>query len=470
MKYKVVLENKARGEVQFPLVMGSAKVIMNRQGTPTKLECDLVRTEGLNFQEGNALAFYVEETLFFYGYVISKSRTSEQIIRILCYDQLFYFKNKDILQYKDLAYSELLKKICAKNHLTTGEIEDTKFKIPGRIEDNKEYHVMLQYASDLTTAKTGEIYVLFDDAGKITLKNIKELKVSEAITYNNAEDFDYKSSIEKGVYNRVHLRLIDEHKKEIKSSTAEDKKNIAEWGLLNYSDITTNKDLNLDTTAKELLKVLNRKHRELKIKNAIGNLKVRAGSLVPVHFPEIGEISVQTLMMVNAVVHTFEENHHSMDLEVVNADIQPSITPKTLGGSNRSGSQAVAKSGTAASVALQYMKKHIGAPYSQNGTLRRTTHFDCSSAVMRAYQDAGVLPRKNYNLTTASILNDKHFYEINRNQLQPGDICWRKGHMELYAGGDKTIGAHSNSVPLGYSTLKRSKPFTRFFRVKTKEK
>lgn len=470
MNYKIVLENKARGEVQFPLVTGSVKVTMNRQGTPAKLECDLVRTDGLNFQEGNALAFYVEEKLFFYGYVISKSRTSEQIIRTLCYDQLFYFKNKDILQYKDLTYSELLKKICAKNHLTTGEVEDTKFKIPGRIEDNKEYHVMLQYASDLTTAKTGAIYVLFDDAGKITLKNIKELKVSEAITYNNAEDFDYKSSIEKGVYNRVHLRLVDEHKKEIKSSTAEDKKNIAEWGLLNYSDITTNKDLNLDATAKELLRVLNRKYRELKIKNAIGNLKVRAGSLVPVHFPEIGEISVQTLMMVNAVVHIFEENRHSMDLDVVNADIQPSITPKSLGGSNRSGSQAVAKVGTASSIALQYMKKHIGTPYSQDGTLRRTTHFDCSSAVMRAYQDAGVLPTKNYNLTTASIVNDKHFYEINRNQLQPGDVCWRKGHMELYAGGDKTIGAHSNSVPLGYSTLKRSKPFTRFFRVKTKER
>ena len=159
-----------------------------------------------------------------------------------------------------------------------------------------------------------------------------------------------------------------------------------------------------------------------------------------------------------------------MDLEVFNKDIFPLKNPKKLG--NKTKSKTITDDGntsisSGAKGAMDYMIKNIGKPYSQDSTLRRTTHFDCSSAVMRAYQEVGLLPKQNYNLTTYSLINDKNFYEINRNQLKPGDICWRIDHMEMYAGGNQTIGAHSPSVPLGYSILDgRSKPFTRFFRVK----
>lgn len=472
MKLKVVIENKSRGLLQIPIIEGDIEVTFNRQGSAGKLQCNIVKGEGLDYQEGNALAFYVDDDVFFYGYVISKKRTSEQIIKTICYDQLFYLKNKDILQYSNWSYSDLLKNICKKNHLLIGAIEDTKFKIPSRVENGKEYFEMLKFASDITLANTNKIYVLFDDKGKISLKNIENMKVENIINYDNTEDFDYQTSIEKGVYNRVHLRLLDDNNKEIKSATAEDKGNISKWGLLNYTDVTNNEELNLDGKAKELLKFLNRKHRTLKIKNTIGDIKVRAGSLVPVNFADIGDISVNSYMIVNSVTHRFSEGYHFMSLEVFNKDILPLKNPKKLGnkskkgiGNNTSDSNTTISSG--AKGAMDYMIKNIGAPYSQDVNLRRTTHFDCSSAVMRAYQEANLLPKQNYNLTTYSLINDKNFYEINRNQLKPGDICWRIDHMEMYAGGNQTIGAHSPSVPLGYSILDgRSKPFTRFFRVK----
>lgn len=470
MKLKVVIENKSRGLLQIPIIEGDIKVTFNRQGSPGKLECNIVKGEGLDYQEGNALAFYVDDDVFFYGYVTSKKRTSDQIIKTTCYDQLFYLKNKDILQYSNWSYSDLLKNICKKNHLLIGAIEDTKFKIPSRVENGKEYFEMLKFASDITLANTNKIYVLFDEKGKISLKSIENMKLDTLINYDNTENFDYQTSIEKGVYNRVHLRLLDDNNKEIGHAKDEDLSNISKWGLLNYIDTTNNEELNLKGKAKELLKLLNNKHRSLRIKNAVGDARVRAGSMIFVDFKDIGDISINSSMIVNSVTHTFNSGHHFMDLEVFNKDILPLKNPKKLG--NKTKSKTITNDSntpisSGAKGAMDYMIKNIGKPYSQDVTLRRTTHFDCSSAVMRAYQEVGLLPKQNYNLTTYSLINDKNFYEINKNQLKVGDICWRIDHMEMYAGGNQTIGAHSPSVPLGYSILDgRSKPFTRFFRVK----
>ncbi|EHL11074.1 hypothetical protein HMPREF9629_00611 [Peptoanaerobacter stomatis] len=469
MKLKVVIENKSRGLLQIPIIDGDIEVTFNRQGSAGKLQCNIVKGEGLDYQEGNAVAFYVDDDVFFYGYVTSKKRTSDQIIKTTCYDQLFYLKNKDILQYSNWSYSDLLKNICKKNHLLIGAIEDTKFKIPSRVENGKEYFEMLKFASDITLANTNKIYVLFDEKGKISLKSIENMKLDTVIDYDNTGDFDYQTSIEKGVYNRVYLRLLDDDKKEIAHAKAEDLSNISKWGFLNYIDTTNNELLNLDGKAKELLKLLNRKHRSLRIKNAAGDVRVRAGSLVTVNFKDIGDISINSCMLVNSVTHSFSEGCHFMDLDVINNDIAPLILPKKLGNKakDNSGVGGDKSISSGAKVAINYMVKNIGAPYSQDVSLRLTTHFDCSSAVMRAYQEANLLPKRNYNLTTYSLINDGNFYEINKNQLKPGDICWRIDHMEMYVGDNRTIGAHSPYVPLGYSVLDaRAKPFTRFFRVR----
>lgn len=78
------------------------------------------------------------------------------------------------------------------------------------------------------------------------------------------------TSINSNSYNRVHLKLLDDNKKEIKSATAEDKESIAKWGLLSYSDMTNNEEVDIEAKAKELLKIFNRKHRRLRLKNIVG--------------------------------------------------------------------------------------------------------------------------------------------------------------------------------------------------------
>lgn len=463
-KYKLVIENKQAGNLQFPSVEGELTVTWSREGSPGKLICNIVKDESLNYQEGNTVAFYVDDELFFYGYVFEKSRAGEQIIKTTCYDQIRYLKNKSTLQYKNWSYSELLKNICADRHLAVGEIEDTGFKIPARAEINQEYYQMLKFASDITTANTNKIYVLFDKGGKICLKDIQNMKCKDVIDYDCTLNFDYATSISEGVYNRVYLKLLDDDKREVKSASAEDGGNIAKWGILQYFDQTNNEE-DIEGKAKELLKLLNKKHRRLKLKNIVGRTDVRAGSLVPVDMPAIGDIDIKGYMMVASVTHKFQEEHHFMDMEVYNKDISPVISQPSMGNKNSEGVGAGAGigGGKGASGAIKFLQANIGAPYSQAQRMS-PGKFDCSSAVMRAYQSVGLLPTKGYNLTTSTIASDKHFMEINRNQLQPGDVCWKKGHMEMYVGGGKTLGAHKVGTPLGYSTL--GNRFNRFYRIR----
>lgn len=327
-RFKVIIDN--RGKVQEVMVEGELRITWSRDGSPGQMTLNIVKDENLDYQEGNPIAFYVDGEVFFYGYVFSKSRSGEQIIKTTCYDQLRYLKNKSTYQYKDWTYAELLTNICNDRNLQVGEIEDTKFKIPGRIEENKEFWEILRFASDMTTANTGKLYTLFDKGGKICLKSIENMKTKDVIDYDCTEDFDYDTSIGSNTYNRVHLKLLDDNKKEIKSATAEDTKSIENWGLLSYSDTTNNEEVDIEMKAKELLSVLNRKNRKLRLKNIVGRLDVRAGSLVPVQMMAIGDIDINSMMLVQNVTHKFHEEHHFMDLEVYNKDISPEIAPQKL--------------------------------------------------------------------------------------------------------------------------------------------
>jgi ApbE superfamily uncharacterized protein (UPF0280 family) len=65
--------------------------------------------------------------------------------------------------------------------------------------------------------------------------------------------------------------------------------------------------------ADALLKLYNSKTRNLKIKNAFGDIQVRAGSLLIVNL-SLGDSKVKNFMLVEKVKHTFKLDFHQMDL------------------------------------------------------------------------------------------------------------------------------------------------------------
>ena len=61
------------------------------------------------------------------------------------------------------------------------------------------------------------------------------------------------------------------------------------------------------------MRLYNKKTRSLKIKNAIGDSRVRGGSMVVVNL-DLGDMELQNFMLVESCKHIYKEDEHWMDL------------------------------------------------------------------------------------------------------------------------------------------------------------
>ena len=290
----------------------------SRKGVPGKLEFSVVKDEIISFQEGNLVQLMVDNKNVFKGYVFTKKRSSDQIIKVTAYDQLRYLKNKDTQVFENRTASQIIKELAGKFKLLTGAIEDTGYVIATRVEDNKTLMDMIQSALDITLQNRNKMYVLFDDFGAISLKSIDSLKLDVLIEKSIAEDFDYTSSIDSNTYNFIKLAYDNDKTKKREIYEAIDSKNIATWGLLQYYE-KVNQNTNAKAKADGLLKLYNKKTRNLSVSNAIGDIRVRGGCLIPVWL-ELGDIKVQNYMLVETVKHTFKSNEHYMDITLRGGD------------------------------------------------------------------------------------------------------------------------------------------------------
>ena len=196
--------------------------------------------------------------------------------------------------------------------LNIGTIEYTDYIIASRVEDNKTLFDIAQNALDLTLQNKKELYVLYDDFGKICLKNIERLKLGLIIDEETGENYTYSSSISEQTYNKI--KLIYENKDTGKREVyiTKDSSKINEWGILQYFE-KLQENTNAKAKADALLQLYNKKTRKLTIKNAIGDIRVRGGSSVIVNL-DLGDIKVQNFMVVEKAKHTFKNGEHFMDL------------------------------------------------------------------------------------------------------------------------------------------------------------
>ena len=299
---------------QEPCIEGDITLETSRKASPGVLKFKVIKDDNLNFQEGNPVKLIVDGVNLFFGFVFSKSRDKEQIIDVTAYDQLRYLKNKDYIVYKNKTAGALLKLICDKFNLKWGHIDDTKYSIPQRIEDNKSMFDIMQYAIEETNRMTKNLYVLYDDFGKLALKSIKSLKLDLLIDEETGENFDYKTSIDGETYNQIKLTYDDKKSKKREVYIAKDSDRINQWGLLQYT-ATIDNGVNGKAKADSLLELYNSKTRNLTIKDAFGDLRVRGGCMVAARL-SLGDINVFNYMMVEKVKHTFSNGHHSMDLSL----------------------------------------------------------------------------------------------------------------------------------------------------------
>ena len=320
----VELSIEKNGKLFFPVVQEGITWTTERKGCPGQLQFTVVKDDIVNFEEGDVVRLKVDDAQVFYGFIFKKKRDKNQVISVTAYDQLRYFKNKDTYVYENKTADGVIRMIINDHFrlnkdkpeepplLNLGTIEFTEFIIASRVEDNTSLFDIVQNALDLTLQNKNKMYVLYDDFGKITLKSLESMQVNILIDEETGENFDYTSSIDDNTYNRIKLFYDNEKTGTREVYIAQHGENINKWGVLQHHESLSEGE-NGQAKADALLSLYNKKTRNLSINNAFGDVRVRAGSLLPVIL-NLGDVKVQNLMLVEKCKHEFKNNQHLMNL------------------------------------------------------------------------------------------------------------------------------------------------------------
>lgn len=301
-----------------PITYEGIEWTTQRIGEAGKLVFTVIKDDTISFSEGAHVRLTVDGVNLFYGFVFDKTRDRNHHIQVTCYDQLRYLKNKDTYVYTNKSASELIRMIAGDFNLNVGSIENTGYKIAQRVEDNKTLFDIIYNALDLTLISTGKLFVLYDDFGKLTLKNIESMKLDTIINEETAENFSYTSSISGDTFNKVKLVYDNKNTGKREVYITQDGEHINQWGILQYYE-TIQEGMNGKVIADSLISKKtgkNRKTRHLDITGALGDLRVRAGSSVPVSL-NLGDIVTNNYLVVDSCVHKFYDNKHIMDLHLI---------------------------------------------------------------------------------------------------------------------------------------------------------
>jgi len=313
---ELLIQNGSK--IYYPVVEEGAKLTWERKGTPGRLDFTVVKDGIINFQEGNPVKLIVDGTPMFYGFVFTKKRDKGNTIDVTAFDQLRYLKNKDTITEEGLKASDLLKRLATDFRLNLGTVEDTGYTMETVVEENQTLFDMIQNALDETLLNTKQLYVLYDDVGKLTLKNINSMKVGLLIDAETGENFSYESSIDVQTYNKIKLAFNNEKTGKRELYVVQDGDKMNQWGVLQYFEqIQT--ATGAAAKAEALLKLYDQKTRKLTIKNAFGDVRVRAGTAVMVSL-NLGDIIANQFMVVEKVTHTFSGSKHMMELNLIGGE------------------------------------------------------------------------------------------------------------------------------------------------------
>lgn len=321
--FDVIIHNKKEDKYYAPAILDGAKIEWIISGAPGKFSFRVYKDAALNFSEGDIVQVKINGTPAFYGFIFVKKRNKDSTIEVTAYDQLRYLKNKDSWQYKNMTATEVIQKLADYFQLKVGTLTDTKFVIDKRVEDNATLFDIIQTALDITLVNTKEVYVLYDDFQKLMLSKPIDMTVPILVDNETAEDFDYESSIDKDTYNLIKLVVEDKQeqgegvRKEFYAPMTPDEfaksPEKRQWGVLQYYEKLQKNIQNPQERANQMLKFYNVVRRKLFIKNAAGDIRVRAGSMIYVRL-NLGDVELAQKVLVTKVIHTFSNQQHEMDL------------------------------------------------------------------------------------------------------------------------------------------------------------
>ena len=169
-----------------------------------------------------------------------------------------------------------------------------------------------------TLTNTGKLYVLYDDVGRLCLRNINQLKLDLVVDAETGESYTYETSIDSQTYDKIKLFYENDKTGKRELYVAQDSSNISKWGVLQYCE-QVKTTTGVQAKANSLLKLYNNRTRSLGLKGVFGDPRVRAGCSIIVSLT-LPDMTLCNYMVVHKVTHNFQGERHSMDLTLIGGE------------------------------------------------------------------------------------------------------------------------------------------------------
>lgn len=320
MKCELLIANKRSGKIWDVVnCTQTASWTTNRTGSPGTFKFTLNKCADIAFLEGDVVRFSVDGELQFYGWVFTKAKNRWDEIEVTCYDRLRYLKANASYAFYDYKVGDMITQIAADFQLDVGAVADTGYAIPSFIKEDETVLDMIGEAVQQTLLNTGKIYVFYDDGNGLALTEAADMISPVMIGERSLlTEYEYKTDIDEQTYNSVKLARPNEETGRADVVIAEDSSNIGQWGLLQLYQ-TVDGDVNdaqMKAQAQASLAYYNRRMRTVKV-NSLGVPGLRAGQMVLMKVPGLGDINLDQYVLLEQVTHTWENDVHTMEFETM---------------------------------------------------------------------------------------------------------------------------------------------------------
>lgn len=290
-----------------------------RTGKPSTLELTLVDSgiyqhPKFKISNGDIVQFSKDNVDVFYGFVFSIDTGSDQEIKLTAYDQIRYLLGNGSYVLQDVTASEVIEKIAKDYGLKLGKLEETKYRIPSLIEDDKKLLDIIMGAIGSELQYKGQLMAFYDDFGKLTLRKPASMLLNLVLGAGHyLYDYSLKKSIDDDTYNTIFLYKDNEESGKREFFPVSDKENVERWGILHMYQKADDKAnaAQIQEKANNLLKMHNREKLSLSVQ-AIGDMRVRAGNFI---YVLLDEFQTQ-LFLVDQCSHKISGGEHTMSLDI----------------------------------------------------------------------------------------------------------------------------------------------------------
>ena len=294
-------------------------ITTQRFNSASKMTFSCVENSGIALEEGSMVQFVDNGTQVFQGFIFTAQRSLGGEVEYTAYDQTYYLKAKASYTFTNMTLEQIITQLATDFGLTIGTLEPTGYVFPCLIKDNTECLGMIYDALSTVITQTGKIFVFYDDFGKLTLKEAKNMLIQQKIGNNSlVTDYTYKRDISTNTYNRI--KLVRPNKDTGRSDVImhDDAETQKTWGLLQFYD-TVDENLNdaqIDELCRAYLEYYNKVWQTLTI-SAMGITGLRAGNVIPIRITQVESLSANRLLVAEKVTHNYEgANVHTMSIEV----------------------------------------------------------------------------------------------------------------------------------------------------------